>query len=62
MESLVLKTPVFDRLTDEEFAQLCFDNRNLRIERDAQRQITVMPPISSETGYSNNELSRQLAN
>ncbi len=62
MEAIILKAPIFDRLTDEEFVLFCFDNRDLRIERDAQHQITIMPPTSSETGYSNNELSRQLAN
>ena len=60
METIVLKTPVLDRLTTEEFVQFCLDHRSLRIERDAQHRITIMPPTSSETGYSNNQLSYQL--
>ncbi|MFD1470630.1 Uma2 family endonuclease [Hymenobacter caeli] len=62
MDVIKLKTPVLDRLTDAEFFEFCQDHRDLRIERDADHQITIMPPASSETGSSNNELSRQLAN
>lgn len=61
MEAIKLKTPVLDRLTDEEFYQFCMDHRDLRIERDADHQITIMPPTNSETGASNGELTYQLA-
>ena len=62
MTAITLKSPVLERLTDEEFYQFCMDNRDQRIERDANHHITLMPPTNSETGKSNNELSRQLAN
>ena len=62
MTAITLKGPVLERLTDEEFYQFCVDNSDQRIERDANHQITIMPPANSETGSSNNELSRQLAN
>ncbi len=62
MDVIKLKTPVLDRLTEEEFFEFCQDHRDLRIERGADHQITIMPPASSETGSFNNELSRQLAN
>ncbi|MFC6224760.1 Uma2 family endonuclease [Hymenobacter artigasi] len=62
MTAIKLKSPVLERLNDEEFYQFCMDNRDLRIERDANHQISLMPPTNSETGKSNNELSRQLAN
>jgi Uma2 family endonuclease len=62
MTAIKLKSPVLEGLSDEEFYQFCADNRDLRIERDADHQITIMPPTNSETGKSNNELSRQLAN
>lgn len=61
MEAIKLKTPVLDRLTEAEFEQFCLDHRDLRIERDADHQITIMPPTTSETGASNSELSYQLA-
>jgi len=62
MTAIKLKSPVLERLSDEEFYQFCADNREQRIERDANHQITIMPPASSETGASNSELNRQLAN
>lgn len=62
MTALTLKSPVLARLTDEEFYQFCADNRDWRIERDASHQISIVPPTSSETGASNSELGRQLAN
>lgn len=62
MTAIILKSPVLERLTDEEFYQFCADNRDLRIERDASHQISFMPPTSSETGASNSELNHQLAN
>ena len=62
MDVLVLKSAVLDRLTDEEFFQFCSDHRDLRIERDADHKITIMPLASSETGSRNSELNRQLSN
>lgn len=61
MDTITLKSPVLGRLTDAEFFEFCQDNRDLRIERDAHHQITLMPPASSETGASNSELTYQLA-
>jgi len=62
MDVIKLKSPVLDRLTEAEFFEFCQDHRDLRIERDASHQITIMPPASSETGSYNSELTRQLAN
>lgn len=60
MDVLKLKSAVLDRLTDEEFYQFCMDHRDLRIERDANHQITIMPPASTESGFANSELTMQL--
>ncbi len=62
MDAIKLKTAVLDRLTDEEFFQFCQDHRDLRIERAADHQITIMPPASSESGFSNGQLTRLLGN
>lgn len=62
MTAITLKSPVLERLTDAEFYQFCMDNRDQRIERDAQHQITIMPPTNSETGASNGQLTRLLGN
>jgi Uma2 family endonuclease len=40
-------------LTDEQFFQLCIDNRDLRFERTASGGLIIMPPTSSETGRRN---------
>ena len=62
MTAIKLKSPVLEGPTEEEFYQFCADNRDLRIERDANHQITIMPPTNSETGASNGQLTRLLGN
>lgn len=47
-------------LTDEQFFQLCLDNRDLRFERTATGELIIMPPTGSETGDRNAELTYQL--
>jgi Uma2 family endonuclease len=47
-------------LTDEQFFQLCIDNRDLRFERTASGRLIIMPPTGSETGNFNIDLSYQL--
>jgi Uma2 family endonuclease len=47
-------------LTDEQFFQLCIDNRDLRFERTASGGLIIMPPRGSETGNFNIDLSYQL--
>ena len=47
-------------LTDEQFFQLCQNNRDLRFERTATGQLIIMPPTGSETSERNAELTYQL--
>ncbi|BAY18109.1 hypothetical protein NIES21_39520 [Anabaenopsis circularis NIES-21] len=47
-------------LTDEQFFQLCQNNRDLRFERTATGELIIMPPTGSETGYYNADLTYQL--
>ncbi len=47
-------------LTDEQFFQLCQENRDLKFERTANGELIIMPPTGSETGRRNSELSFQL--
>ena len=49
-------------MNDEEFFEFCGQNPELRIERDANGAIIIMPPAGFETGYRNNEICRQLGN
>ena len=38
------------KLTDEQFYQLCQDNRDLRFERDSNGDMMIMPPTGGATG------------
>ncbi|NOK70981.1 MAG: Uma2 family endonuclease [Chloroflexi bacterium AL-N10] len=49
-------------LSDEEFYQLCINNRDLRIERNADGDLVIMPPTGGETGNRNGRLIQQLFN
>ncbi len=54
---LVLKLhPVID-LTDDEFFELCQVNRELRLEKNAEGEIIVMPPAGGETGSRNSAIT-----
>jgi Uma2 family endonuclease len=52
--------PRIDRWTDEEFAELCRVNRDLRLERTADGDLIIMPPTGGETGRRNLELALRL--
>lgn len=53
MPPLVQKLhPVID-LTDDEFFALCQVNRELRLEKNAEGEILVLPPAGGETGSRN---------
>jgi Uma2 family endonuclease len=47
-------------LTDEQFFQLCQNNRDLRFERTGAGELIIMPPTGSETGDRNADLTYQL--
>lgn len=49
-------------LTDEQFYQLCLDNRYLRFERNANGDLVIMPPTGGETGNRNGRIIQQLFN
>lgn len=62
MEPIILKDKLTGRFSDAEFFQFCKENKDLRIERNPNLEITIMSPTGSKTGLVNNEISRQLAN
>jgi Uma2 family endonuclease len=43
-------------LTDEQFYQLCRKNPDIKLERNAQGEIIIMPPTGGETGKRNAKL------
>ena len=59
MDSLTLDLRSLE-LTDEQFYQLCTNNSDLRIERNANGDLVIMPPTGGETGNRNIEIAYQL--
>ncbi len=53
--------PVIE-LTDEQFYQLCLNNRDLKFERTANGELLIMPPTGGETGRRNTKITTQLEN
>ncbi|MEG4453885.1 Uma2 family endonuclease [Microcoleus sp. N9_A1] len=47
-------------LTDDQFFQLCQNNRDYQFERTASGELIIMPPTGSETSKRNIDLSYQL--
>ena len=48
-------------LTDEQFYQLCQNNRELKFERTASGELLIMPPVGGESGNREAELIADLA-
>ncbi|NJM18698.1 MAG: Uma2 family endonuclease [Richelia sp. SM1_7_0] len=55
---LLLQFP--SSMTDEQFFELCQINRDLRIERNKNGEISIMSPTGSETGNRNVNIAGQL--
>jgi Uma2 family endonuclease len=55
-----LRFPPDLRLTPEQFALLCAENRDAVLELAADGRVLAMTPTGSETGGRNSELSFQL--
>ena len=47
-------------LTEEQFLQLCSDNRDLRMELTAQKELIIMPPAGYKSGHRENILLYRL--
>lgn len=47
-------------LSDEQFYQLCINNSDLHIERNANGDLVIMPPTGGETGTTNAGIIAQL--
>jgi Uma2 family endonuclease len=50
------------QMSSEQFYEFCRTNPELRIERNANGEITVMSPAFSDTGNRNLKISQQVAN
>jgi len=49
-------------MNDEQFFEFCQANRDVRIERNKEGEIIIMPPTGWETGNKNAEIIIQLGN
>lgn len=59
---LTIHFPWITSMTVQEFYEFCLANRDLRIERNANGEVIIMPPAFSDTGNRNVKISQQLAN
>jgi hypothetical protein len=53
MTALTLNINSIIKLTREQFYQICEENPDLKLERNAQGELLIMPPTGGETGRSN---------
>lgn len=60
MTPLTLNLNSVIKLTSEEFYQLCQDNPDLKLERNAAGELIIMPPTGGETGKRNSTINAQL--
>lgn len=56
----LIKAPFFDRMTADDFFDLCQANETLNFERDENGNIILMPPTGSQSSVINNTITYQL--
>jgi len=62
MTALILNLSPTIELTDEQFFQLCVNNRDLRLEQTAQGELIIMPPTGWKSGNRNSRLTQRVGN
>ncbi|RCJ35373.1 hypothetical protein A6770_16245 [Nostoc minutum NIES-26] len=60
MTALTLNLNSVIQLTREQFYRLCEENPDLKLERNAQGELILMPPTGGETGKSNSTINAQI--
>jgi Uma2 family endonuclease len=60
MTAITLNLNSIIKLTSEQFYQLCEENPDLKLERNANGELMVMPPTGGETGKSNSTANAQI--
>ncbi|MEA5504093.1 Uma2 family endonuclease [Halotia wernerae UHCC 0503] len=61
MTALTLNLNSVIQLTKEQFYQLCQENPDVKLERNAQKELIIIPPTGGETGKHNVNLIVQVA-
>lgn len=62
MAAIVLEDSKGKKMGDEEFERFCRKNRDLRIERNSNLEISIMSPNTPLSGVHEGEIFRQLSN
>ena len=62
MNALTVSLKSVIDMTDDQFFQLCQNNRELRFERNANGELIIMLPTGGETGNRNGRITQQLMN
>jgi Uma2 family endonuclease len=62
MTALILNLSPTIELTNEQFFQLCVNNRDLRLEQTAQGELIIMPPTGWKSGNRNSRLTQRVGN
>jgi len=60
MEALTLKLKPIIGMTDDQFFELCQQNRDVQFERTSTGELIIMPPTGGETGRRNVGITAQL--
>ncbi|MEG4106422.1 Uma2 family endonuclease [Microcoleus sp. S13_C5] len=60
MTAITLNLNSLIQLTSEQFYQLCEENPELKLERNANGELIVLPPTGGETGRSNSKFNLQI--
>ncbi|MEA5534793.1 Uma2 family endonuclease [Crocosphaera sp. XPORK-15E] len=60
MNAITLNLNSIIQMTDEQFYQLCENNRELRFERNKQGELIIMSPTGGGTGKRNFDINFQL--
>ncbi|MDB9536006.1 Uma2 family endonuclease [Dolichospermum planctonicum CS-1226] len=62
MNALTVNFKSVIEMTDEQFFELCQNNRDLRFERNANGELIIMSPTGGETGNKNARITQQVMN
>ncbi|MBZ8178688.1 Uma2 family endonuclease [Oscillatoria salina] len=60
MHQITLKIAEIAPISQEQFYQLCQENTDLKLERNANGELLIMPPTGGETGKRNSSITAQL--
>ena len=60
MNAITINLNSIIQMTDDQFYQLCQNNRDLRFERNAQGELIIMPPTGGGTGKRNFDINLEL--